>query len=209
VTHDGAVTGGPDPSRGDDAHRRQVLADEGYVVLRGAVGEAAITAALRLLNLTIRLRGLTAEEINVCQQTTFFPHLRWDPEVWGVLPPAAAELIGWQEGDDWAEPQLLLRFPDEVQSWPLEPHVDQLPSWSDAKSYRGIVGIALSSAAANDGAPRVLPRSHRGEKLEPVPVPMAAGDALVMHPDLAHSGSLNLGSTIRYAIYFRLLGGGH
>ncbi|HMC68457.1 MAG TPA: phytanoyl-CoA dioxygenase family protein, partial [Mycobacteriales bacterium] len=57
-----------------------------------------------------------------------------------------------------------------------------------------------------DGTPHVWPGSHRGGRTgDPVPVPLEAGDALIMHPALEHSGSLNLGPTIRCAVYFRLL----
>lgn len=184
------------------------LGDEGYLVLRQAVPPDRIAAAVRRLNLAIRHEGLTADQIADWQFGGFFPHLRWEPEVWGVLPPSAAELLGWQEGDEWAEPQLLLRFPDEEQDWPLTPHVDSLPPWAAERSYRGVVGVALTTAGATDGAAFVWPRSHRGDESGGVtPVPLTSGDALVMHPQLGHTGTLNLGAAVRMAIYFRLLTG--
>jgi hypothetical protein len=184
------------------------LERDGYVVIRSAVGRERVTAALRMLHLAIRRNGLSAEEIGAWQQSTFFPHLRWEPEVWAVLPPTAAELLGWADGDEWAEPQLLMRFPDEDQPWPLEPHVDQTPPWAGERVYKGIVGVALTPSGERDGTPWVWPGTHRGEpRREPVQVTLDAGDALVMHPALEHSGSLNLGPTIRCAIYFRLLSG--
>jgi hypothetical protein len=182
------------------------LEADGYVVLRNAVAPAAVAAALRLLNLAIRRHGLTAEEIAECQAATFFPALRWEPQIWDLLPPDAAEVLGWTEGDDWAEPQILLRFPDEDEPWPLEWHVDSPPPWAAGRRYKGIVGVALTSAAAHEGTVHVWVGSHRGEPTgEPVPVLLDAGDALVMHPDLRHCGSLNLGPNTRYAVYFRLL----
>lgn len=188
--------------------KRRVDAD-GYVVLRQVVAPEATEAALRRLNLEIRRRGVSPEEIEEWQLGTFFPHLRWEPEIWGVLPPQAAELLGWQEGDDWADPQLLLRFPDEEQPWPLEPHVDELPPWAaPGRVYRGIVGVALTPACAKDGAPVVWPGSHLRDTTSgdaPTALTLAPGDALVMHPQLGHSGSLNLGPSIRTTIYFRLL----
>lgn len=187
------------------AQERRQLADVGYVVLRRAVDPVAVTAGLRRLNLAIRRHGLTAEEIALCSLATFFPHLRWEPEVWAVLPPVAAELLGWQEGDQWGDPQILLRFPDEPQDWAFEPHVDSLPEWAAHRSYRGIVGVALTDTSARDGAACVWPGSHRGEPGPMTPVELAAGDALVMHPQLGHTGTLNLGCTIRTAVYFRLL----
>jgi hypothetical protein len=182
------------------------LAADGYAVLEQAVDPAACRAALRLLTLAIRRHGLSAEEISQCQAATFFPQLRWEPEVWAVLPPTAADVLGWTEGDDWAEPQLLLRFPDEDQPWPLQSHVDSAPPWADGRRYKGIVGVALTDAGADDGTPYVWPGSHHGSvEIDPVPVPLRTGDAIVMHPGLRHCGSLNLGASIRAAIYFRLL----
>jgi ectoine hydroxylase-related dioxygenase (phytanoyl-CoA dioxygenase family) len=189
------------------AAARAALRDEGYVVLRAAVPPDAVAGALRRLNLAIRREGLTPAEVSEWSNGTFFPHLRWEPEVWAALPEVAAELLGWQPGDDWADPQLLLRFPDEDQPWDLQPHVDTLPEWAGGRTYRGIVGVALTPAAERDGAPCVWPGSHRDAQAEPVQLTLSPGDALVMHPQLGHSGRLNLGPAIRAAIYFRLLAG--
>jgi spore maturation protein CgeB len=186
---------------------RAALEQHGYCVLRSAAPPDAVATALRRLHLAIRHHGLSSEEISTCQNTTFFPHLRWEPEIWGVLPPMAAELLGWREGDDWADPQILLRFPDEAQPWTYEPHVDALPPGLEDRSYRGIVGVALTAAGAEDGVACVYPGSHRGDPGEMTPVPLQAGDALVMHPQLGHTGTLNLGPTIRTAVYFRLVAG--
>lgn len=205
---------GPPPPRQPerDPAPEASLEGDGYVVMPEAVDAAPRDAALRLLNLAIRQRGLTSEEILHCQGTTFFPDLRDDPAVWGALPPAAAALLDMADGDQWAEPQLLLRFPDEHQHWPLQPHIDQVPPWAPTRRYKGIVGVALTGAGAAEGAPCVWPGSHRGGPADigqHRAVPLQAGAALVMHPDLQHAGSLNLGGQIRYAIYFRLLGPAH
>src|SRR4051812_42582523 len=186
---------------------RAQLARDGYVVLPDAVSPTAVEAALRLLGLAIRRHGLSPQEILDCQQSTFFPHLRWEPAVWGVLPEGAAELLDWAEGDEWAEPQILMRFPDDEQPWPLEPHLDESPPWAQGRPYRGIVGVALTKVGDVDGAVSVWPGSHAGRTAEPLSVTLGAGDALVMHPALQHSGSLNLGGSIRSAIYFRLVSG--
>lgn len=184
---------------------RATLAEDGYVLLPGAVPAERIEKALRRLMMAIRWEGLSADQVAEWSNGTFFPHLRWEPEVWGVLPDVAAELFGWQDGDTWADPQLLMRFPDEEQPWPLEPHVDRLPEWADGRCYRGVVGVALTPATPRDGAPYVWPRSHRGDESAPIGLTLAPGDALFMHPELGHSGGLNLGATLRTAIYFRLL----
>ena len=188
-----------------DAARRQLDRD-GYVVLRSAVAPDAVSVVVRRLNMAIRHHGLTPEEIAEWQTTGFFPHLRWEPEVWAVLPPAAPELLGWEEGDQWGDPQLLLRFPDEQQDGP-EPQVVQPPRWASDRSYRGVVSVALTTAGESDGVAHVWPRSHLGEEHPMTPVPLSAGDALVMQPGLGHTGALNLGPTVRMAVYFRLIAG--
>ena len=181
------------------------LEQDGYVVLRQAVPPAAVSTALRRLHLAIRREGLTPEQVEQWQYGTFFPHLRWEPEIWGALPEVAAELLGWQQGDDWAEPQIVLRFPDEEQAWLVAPHVDELPAWAVGRRYRGIAGVALTDVGPQDGPVCVWPGSQIGRATQPVPVLLAAGDVLLMHPRLGHSGTLNCGGRVRIAVYFRLL----
>lgn len=190
---------------------RSHLETDGYALMKAAVAPGAVVAALRMLGLAMRRHGLSAAEIAECQQTTFYPHLRWEPEVWAVLPATAGGLLGEEAGDEWAEPQLLLRFPDEDGSWPLVPHVDEPPAWAGGRAYRGVVGVALTDAGEHDGVATVWPGSHRQPAAACNPeggdvrVAMEAGDALLMHPLLRHAGTLNLGARVRHAVYFRLL----
>jgi ectoine hydroxylase-related dioxygenase (phytanoyl-CoA dioxygenase family) len=195
----------PGPSAPPVGRLRETLERDGYALVREAVSSDRIEAAIRRLNMAIRWEGLSADQVAEWSAGTFFPHLRWEPEVWAVLPIFAAEVFDQRDGDSWADPQLLMRFPDEDQPWPLEPHVDRVPEWADGRTYRGIVGVALTAAEPRDGAPYIWPASHRGISSEPVGLTLAPGDALFMHPQLGHSGGLNLGATIRTAIYFRLL----
>ena len=186
---------------------RRQLEQDGYTVLHDAVPLEAISVVVRRLNMAIRRHGLSPQEIDAWQTTGFFPHLRWEPEVWGVLPADAPDLLGWQEGDQWGEPQLLLRFPEEEQEREPEPQVDELPPWAAGRFYRGTVGVALTTADAAEGIAWVWPGSHRGEQGEPTQVPLGVGDALVMHPELGHAATLNLGDSVRMAVYFRLVAG--
>ncbi len=187
---------------------QQALAEVGYAVVPGAVSTSSVETALRLLNLEIARSGITPAEVLDCQQSTFFPHLRWRTEIWDLLPPAAEALLRHAANDEWAESQLLLRFPDEATEWPLEPHVDEPPPWAAGRSYRGILGVALTRSRPEDGCLRVWPGSHLGGQSDPVSVPLEPGDAVVMHPLLGHTGGLNRGSSIRTAVYFRLIAGG-
>lgn len=190
-----------------------MLADEGYLVWRGAVPTDAAQAALRLVNLAIRRYGLTPEGIVDAERTGFFPHLGQHQLVWALLPGGAGPLLGEEPGDEWAEPQLLVRFPDEAGTPAHAAHLDEPPAWAGGRRYRGIVGIALTDAGEDDGVVCVWPGSHRVEGTgvdgfaaeDAVRVPMRAGDALVMHPSLRHAGAPNLGAGVRHAVAFRLL----
>jgi ectoine hydroxylase-related dioxygenase (phytanoyl-CoA dioxygenase family) len=185
---------------------RQALQTDGYVVLKDAVPDDLLQAALRRLNLEILRCGITAEQIDEWKYATFWPTLRFEPEILALREPLAKIL---EPGDDevWGDAQLLLRFPDEADEWPLTPHTDDLPEWADGREYQAIVGVALSRARAIDGCLAVWPRSHRGETSDETElVELDPGDIVVMHPQLRHSSTLNRGGSIRYAVYIRLLG---
>ena len=184
----------------DDALER----GPGYVVRPGCVAPAVADRALRLLNLEIMRRGLSPEDITEGARSTFFPHLRWEPDILALRDEVEAALAP-RAGEEWADPQLLLRFPDEARSWPLTPHVDAPPAWAPTRRYREIAGVALSRSSVQDGCLTVWPGSHRGGAEPPVPIELAAGDVVVMHPMLGHSSTLNRGGRVRYAVYFRLL----
>lgn len=248
------------------------LEREGFQVLRAAVPyPTAVKPALRAIGLGIRRHGLPGgQDHAACQGGTFLPELRDDPAIWGLVPKHALYEIGSMPlftAKSWAEPQILLRFPDEapdvgrVAHTPeclltarldisecacrpaLVPHADEEPPWAGheyaepshplmddcqvcqmpasdpiharRRYYKAIVGVALTDHGPDDGALHVWPRSHGmeewaryfapGHQHEPVPVPLKAGDAIVMHPKLAHAGSLNLGHTWQARVYFRLL----
>ncbi|MDP9441284.1 MAG: phytanoyl-CoA dioxygenase family protein [Actinomycetota bacterium] len=187
-----------------DAFDIALLCGPGFGVFRQVVASDLVESAVRLLNLEIVRSGLTPTEIARCSQSTFFPHLRWDPDVLEIRTPVE-RLVAPRPGEEWAEAQLLLRFPDEAQDWPLTPHVDGLPPWAQDRCYRAIVGVALSPSKGCDGCVAVWPGSHAGRPDDPRLVELEPGDVVVMHPALRHSSTLNTGGRVRYAIYFRLL----
>lgn len=186
------------------ARGEPVGGDQGFEVWRNVIPPAAIERSLRVLNLEIVRRGLTPEEIVRCGGSTFFPHLRWEPDILALRAPIEARLPP-DPDEEWADAQLLLRFPDEAEDWPLAPHVDDLPPWAGGRSYRAIFGVPLSPSAAANGCLVVWPGSHLGQGAPPLHVELDPGDVVVMHPELQHSGTLNSGGTVRYAVYFRLL----
>ncbi len=177
---------------------------DGFEVWRQVIPPEAIERSLRVLNLEIVRRGLTPEEIVRCGGSTFFPHLRWEPDILALRAPIEERVP--PDGDEqWADAQLLLRFPDEAEEWPLTSHVDDLPPWAGDRSYRAIFGVPLSPSAATNGCLVVWPGSHLGRAGSPIHVELEPGDIVVMHPALQHSGTLNKGGAVRYAVYFRLL----
>jgi hypothetical protein len=197
--------------RGDPTVRtREELQDElatgpGFVVLRGLVDDDLIEDALRRLNLEILHCGITPEQIGEWKYATFWPTLRWEPEILAVRQPLE-RVAPAGPGEQWGDAQLLVRFPDEADDWPLTPHVDDPPEWSGVRSYEMIFGVALSRARAIDGCLTVWQGSHRGEVGERCLVELDPGDVVVLHPQVGHSSTLNRGGHLRYAVYFRLLG---
>lgn len=185
--------------------QEELATGPGYVILRDVVDEELVEAALRRLNLEILRCGITAEQISEWKFATFWPSLRWEPEILALRAPV--EAVAPAEPDElWGDAQLVLRFPDEASDWPLTPHVDDLPEWADTRSYEMIFGVALTRARAIDGCLTVWTGSHRGEDGERELVELDAGDIVVLHPQVGHSSTLNRGGSIRYAVYYRLLG---
>ena len=176
----------------------------GYEVHRQLVPQQLTTAAVRLLNLEIVRRGLTAEAIADGVHGTFFPHLRWDTEVLAIQQQLD-QVVNRTEDEQWADPQLLLRFPDERTDGQPWPHLDEPPPWADGRNYRVIAGVALSPSRVNDGCLRVWTNSHVTEPTRHAPVELDPGDVVLMHPNLWHASTANRGPWIRYAAYFRLL----
>ena len=195
--------GGARPSREEVCDR--LANGPGYVVLPDLVAPDLVDAALRRLNLEILRCGLTAEQIEQWKYSTFWPSLRWEEEIVALRGPME-EVVPAGPGELWGDPQLLLRFPDESTDWPLRPHIDDLPEWAGTRSYEMIFGVALSRAHAVDGCLTVWSGSHRGEEGERDLVELDPGDVVVLHPGVGHSSTLNTGGSIRYAVYFRLLG---
>lgn len=185
-----------------------VLANSGYALWPGAVSEDAVNRARRELLLAIRENGLSLHDIAEWQSSTFFPWLRDEDWVWNLLPHGAGAAFGERRpGDLWCDPQLLIRLPDRAKHWPITYHKDTEPPWANGRRYKGIVGVSLTDTGPQDGGTLVVPGSHRGEPRKPVQIVAKAGDALLFDPLLEHAGTLNRGSSIRMAVFFRLLGG--
>jgi hypothetical protein len=170
----------------------------GYDVLRGAVPPEAVARALRHIHLDLVRDGASAETIGTwIWSAHWFPHLKWDPEIVGLLDYVPDEL---REGE-LCDPQILLQPPDEDGDVQLTPHVDQEPDWANGRRYAHILGVALSPNHRENGGLVVWPLDGG----DPEPIELEPGDVVVMDPALPHTSGLNREGGIRYAVYFRLL----
>jgi ectoine hydroxylase-related dioxygenase (phytanoyl-CoA dioxygenase family) len=79
-------------------------------------------------------------------------------------------------------------------------HLDQEPEWAEGRRYERIVGVALSPWRRDNGGLLV-----KGDDGEAAAVELDPGDAVLLPPDLLHSGGVNRTGAIRYGVYFRWL----
>src|SRR4051812_7923063 len=86
------------PSRVD--LEQQLAEGPGFVVLRQLVDPDLVEAALRRLNLEILRVGLSAEQIDEWKYATFWPTLRWEPEVLAARAPLE-RFVAPGSGEEW------------------------------------------------------------------------------------------------------------
>jgi hypothetical protein len=187
----GRRDGGAAPAR-----RLTAPADFAYRIGRGLVPPELVDDALRLLHLDLLEHGASADTLGEwLWGTHWFPHLNHHPAILGL---AAALPEDWRTGTP-CDPQILLQFPHSGPDPEITFHVDQEPPWAEDRQYRRIVGIALSPWCRANGGLLVQP----GE--ETIAVELDPGDAVMMAPDLRHSGGVNHTGSLRYGVYFRWL----
>jgi Phytanoyl-CoA dioxygenase (PhyH) len=176
----------------------RALSTQGFAVLRGLVPPSAVEESLRHIHLDLVRRGLDAETAGKWLWSAhWFPHLKWDPPIAGLVSFLPDELRDGEQCD----PQILVQPPDDCEDMELTSHVDQIPDWAGGRRYKRIVGVALSPSHRSNGGLWVWPFDGTG----PAPVELQPGDALVMHPELPHASGLNRQGAMRYAVYFRFL----
>lgn len=171
----------------------------GVEIRRAVVPEELVDAALRLLHLDLITRGASAEELGAWLWAVhWFPHLRDDPRITAL---AQALPAAWRTGEI-CEPQILLQFPHSGPEPEITFHLDHEPDWAQGRRYERIVGIALSRWDRENGGLLI-----RRDGRPPLAVELDPGDAVMMKPDVWHSAGINRTGSIRYAVYFRWLGG--
>jgi hypothetical protein len=167
-----------------------------YRVARGVVPPTLVDGALRRLHVDLLERGASAEILSGwLWGVDWFPHLKHDP---AILALAAALPPDWQTGT-LCDPQILLQFPHVGPEPEITFHVDEEPDWAPGERYLRIVGVALSRWRERNGGLLVRPAG------DTVAVELDPGDAVLMTPDLPHSGGINHTGAIRYGVYFRWL----
>ena len=167
-----------------------------FQVARGVVPAERIDAALRTIHLDLLERGASAPELGAwLWGMHWFPHLTYREEMLALADALPAE---WRTGAR-CDPQILLQFPHVGPEPEVTFHLDQEPEWADGRRYERIVGVALSPWRRDNGG--LLVKGDDGE----VAVELDPGDAVLLPPDLLHSGGVNRTGAIRYGVYFRWL----
>jgi hypothetical protein len=165
-------------------------------IRRSVVPDELVQDALRTLHIDLLERGVSAEELgNWLWGTHWFPHLRYDERIVALAGCLPEE---WRSGT-FCDPQILLQFPHLGPEPAITFHLDQEPEWAQGRRYLRIVGVPLSDWNEKNGG-LLVQRNGQAE-----PIELAPGDAVMMPPDLPHSGGINRTGAIRYAIYFRYL----
>lgn len=163
---------------------------------RSVVPLELVDDALRLLHLDLLESGATAATLGEwLWGAHWFPHLNYAP---AVVALAEALPAAWRTGK-MTDPQILLQFPHVGPDPEITFHVDEEPPWAEGRRYRRIVGVPLSPWREENGGLLV---ARDGEA---VAVELDPGDAVMMRPDLPHSGGVNRTGTVRYSVYFRWL----
>lgn len=170
--------------------------DSRFEVRRDVVAHELLDDALRLLHVDLLEYGYSAQTLGQwLWEMQWFPHLRWHDEIVALAETLPQE---WRSGT-LCDPQILLQFPHVGPEPEIVFHVDDEPPWADGRRYLRIVGIPLTPWRARNGA-LVVNVVGGASAVEVDP-----GDAVMLSPDLEHSGGINRAGLPRYAVYFRWL----
>src|SRR4051812_27028866 len=91
-----------------EAQRAQIhqQLDEGpgFAIIRGLIDQDRLEGALRRLNLEILRCGISPAEIDEWKYATFWPTLRWEPEILALREPIE-ERFAVGAGEAWGDAQ--------------------------------------------------------------------------------------------------------
>jgi hypothetical protein len=213
--------------------QKRRLQREGYLFLPGAVPSARVASALKVINGSLGARGLPPELLGEMRARTFCPELVRAPEILSLYAETAVRRLAEAaigRVDVPSEGQIALRFPQAQAQAPV-PHIDGMYAPDNGvpagtlQHFTALAGVFLSDALVPDAGNFVVwPGSHRRlaahfrahgvssvlaglpalGAVAPRPLLVRAGDAVLAHYALAHTGGPNLGPHVRYAVFFRL-----
>jgi hypothetical protein len=165
-------------------------------VRRRVIEPRLIDDALRALHLDLLQRGAQASELGEWLWSAhWFPHLVYDPRILALVEGLPAD---WRTGER-CDPQILLQFPHVGPEPEITFHVDQEPPWAEGRRYLRIVGVPLSRWQAANGGLLIRPDDRT------IAVELEPGDAVMMDPEMLHTGGINATGSVRYGVYFRWL----
>ena len=168
-----------------------------YAVARGVVPQELVDDALRLLHSDLLEHGHSAQTLSEWLWAMhWFPHLNHREEILALAEALPAQ---WRAGT-LCDPQILLQFPHVGPDPDIVFHVDEEPRWADGRSYVRIVGVPLTAWRRENGA--LLVKNGDGAAA----VELDPTDAVMLTPDLEHSGGVNRTGLPRFGVYFRWLG---
>lgn len=175
-----------------------------YQIHRALIPFELCLAVRRRLLLELRRCGVKPEEILEWASGSWWPSLRFEPEILDVCRELERALVTVDDSMAWAEPQILIRLPDEDDVRLGEPHTDTLDGspWLGEWRYRRIYGVECTDTPPHGGRTHIYPNGLDGSSFQPT---LATGDVMEMHPWVLHSGSPNHSADIRIALFFRLL----
>jgi hypothetical protein len=164
----------------------------GYHIVRNAIPARLRASALRALNLYVFDHGLTRGDILAGYETSALPAMQDAPEL-AAIAEHIRPLTGWQDGDRWDWPQIVMRYPDFHDDAEPDLHIDIPADWITANGgeYRTIVCVPLEHDTFLRAASKV--------------VTVRPGDVLIMEPDEWHGRTLNFGGSVRWTVYFRVI----
>jgi hypothetical protein len=167
-----------------------------FDVARGVLAPDLVEDALRLLHIDMIEHGHSAETLSDWLWAMhWFPHLNRRDEIMAL---AAALPEDWR-GGTLCDPQILVQYPHVGPEPEIVFHLDSEPPWAEGRRYARIVGVPLTPWRAENGG--LLVKSGG----RPLAVELDPTDAVMLTPDLEHSGGVNRTGSPRYGVYFRWL----
>jgi hypothetical protein len=206
---------------------RARFADEGYLMLRGAIDPARVRAAREAI-----AAALAADEsVGAMSQylaDTFCPKIVDHPAILALFEPLRATAAALLGTDPRPPPhaQIAIRFPQRSSTDPRHNyHLDGFPSGPNGVPSGAIhrhtllAGAYLTALRGPDrgnfvvwphGAAALLARIRAHDLgIAPVQILAEPGDAILAHHLLAHGAADNLSMQLRETVYFRLIHPAH